>query len=518
MSASCSHHVGVTRRAGARIAIVVVGCLLGLMALHAGQALAAAPPTLSIATPVGGLTYARGHEVDSSFTCTAGTGDTGIASCVDQNGNPSGSAIDTSSIGSHTLTVTATGNDGLTRTASVTYWVAARPGVWIAAPVDGATYAQGQVIDSSFGCWDGNGGTGIATCVDQHGRASGAPIGTTRVGWHTLTITATSDDGLARSESVSYYVAAPPTVSIATPVDGTTYAQGQVLDSSFVCTDGDGGTGIATCADQNDDLSGTAIDTSSTGSHTLTVTATSDDGLTGTASVTYTVAAAPTASITTPGNGVIYAQGQVIDSSFLCTDGAGGTGIATCVDQNGHPSGAAIDTSSTGSHTLTVTATSNDGQTGTASITYIVAAPTPPPAAATAGSPATSGEHRRPPTPELGGLRLTPRAFHAATLSATIARATHTGTTIRYHDTLAAKTTLTVLRCSGRHERCTRLVMIGSFTHRDHAGTNRLRFTGRLFGHRLRPGRYTLRLTATLAGQTSRRRSITFRILAPPRT
>jgi hypothetical protein len=80
----------------------------------------------------------------------------------------------------------------------------------------------------------------------------------------------------------------------------------------------------------------------------------------------------PTASITTPLAGATYALGQVVTSSFTCTNSIGGPGIASCRDQNGNGSGAAIDTA-TGSHTLTVTATSNDGQTGTASANYTAA-------------------------------------------------------------------------------------------------------------------------------------------------
>lgn len=139
-----------------------------------------------------------------------------------------------------------------------------------------------------------------------------------------------------------------------------------------------------------------------------------------------------------------------------------------------------------------MTATSKDGQTATATIRYTV----------------------KPPTPRLRGLELAPRAFHSATRGPTIGGDSDSGTLIRYQDTLAARTIFGVLRCIGPHGRCTKLRLVSSFSHRDHRGANRLRFTGRLHGHALRAGRYVLRVIATLAGQRSRRMRASFVILA----
>jgi hypothetical protein len=91
--------------------------------------------------------------------------------------------------------------------------------------------------------------------------------------------------------------------------------------------------------------------------------------------VTYNVAAAPAIGLAIPENGAVYVPGQRAVSQFRCDEGAGGPGIASCVDQGGHGSGSPIDTSSPGLHSFTVAARSGDGQTASSSVTYRVAAP-----------------------------------------------------------------------------------------------------------------------------------------------
>jgi hypothetical protein len=105
--------------------------------------------------------------------------------------------------------------------------------------------------------------------------------------------------------------------------------------------------------------------------------------------IAYTVAGPPIATITAPAGGGVYTQGAVIDTAFSCADGEGGSGIESCRDSNGESAGTgALDTTTLGTHTYTVTATSKDGESTTSDISYTVQAP--PVTTAPASTPAVT--------------------------------------------------------------------------------------------------------------------------------
>ncbi len=332
------------------------------------------PNTPAITAPSAGATYTPRETVLAAYSCTAGTDGPSLQAGSAGCGGPvaSGEPIDTSTTGPHNFTVTATNADGETADDTISYRVAAAPRATIATPARGAVFAVGQSAETGFSCVEGAGGPGIASCVDQDGRGSGARLDTATAGQHKLIVTATSTDGFRGTASVTYTVAARPRASISMPASGAVFAVGQSVKTRFSCVDGTGGPGIVSCVDQGGRASGAQLDTATTGVHELIVTATSTDGQSGIASVSYTVAARPSAIITTPAGGAVYAFGQSVKTGFSCADGAGGPGIASCVDQGGRSSGAQLDTTTAGRHTLTVTATSRDAQSAAASVTYTV--------------------------------------------------------------------------------------------------------------------------------------------------
>jgi large repetitive protein len=82
----------------------------------------AAAPSVQITSPTGGASYQRGQLVTAGYRCEDGANSPGLASCAGTVA--AGKPIDTSTLGQHTFTVTATSKDGQRAETAVTYTVA----------------------------------------------------------------------------------------------------------------------------------------------------------------------------------------------------------------------------------------------------------------------------------------------------------------------------------------------------------------------------------------------------------
>lgn len=103
-----------------------------------------------------------------------------------------------------------------------------------------------------------------------------------------------SSDGASNGDTESLTVIGNPTITLSSPANNAVFNYGQKVTAHYGCQEAAGGPGITDCEGNIDDsdtdtASGSALNTTTPGSHTFTVSATSDDGLVVTDTVNYKV-------------------------------------------------------------------------------------------------------------------------------------------------------------------------------------------------------------------------------------
>ncbi len=228
--------------------------------------------------------------------------------------------------------------------------------------------ARGQVVGQTYGAeqdgfyWsqtDGyvNLGAGSAVAIANNGLIAGNSNGQAAI-WQ-ATPAAAADT-------------TPPTVSITTPVDGTTYAADSVVLANYSCAD----TQSSVVACGGPAANGGAIDTSYPGWHTFTVTAVDAFDNIGQKAARYFVpdVHGPTITVAlTPAGGYLTSDTPPT-LTFSCSDPSG---VASCTAQddlhNVIANGSPVASMTTGAHTITVTGIDTYNNVSTQSLTYNVA-------------------------------------------------------------------------------------------------------------------------------------------------
>ena len=300
---------------------------------------------------------------------------------------PDGVAIATSNLGPHlpVFAIDAAGN--LTAVLhSYTVVDGTDPGVTIDSPQDGATYEVGESVSADYSCEDEVGGSGLDSCVGTV--ANGAAIDTATLGAHDFTVTATDNAGNETEVTNAYTVVddTDPEITIATPVDGAVFEIGESVTVDFACTDVSGVAPASarrpTAPPSTRRRPGLPVHGQRRGQRRQHRDA--DPRLHGAGG------RRSDGRVTSPADGAVYAQGQLVIADYVCEDEVGGSGIASCVGpaDDGDP----VDTSVPGEHEFTVTATDNDGNETAVTNTYTVDASAP---TITITTPADGGTYDR---------------------------------------------------------------------------------------------------------------------------
>ncbi|MEM9884318.1 MAG: Ig-like domain-containing protein [Bacteroidota bacterium] len=379
-------------------------------------------PMVSIATPANDQNFTEGSNVNVRANATDSDGTIagvemfydGVSQGTDNNAPYRWQLVDLA-VGTHSIQVIATDDDGATaqQTVSITVSAGANvvPSVSFVSPINGQSFVENTNLNVDVNASDVDGTvTQVELFYDgiSQGSDNTSPyqwvIPNLSLGSHTLQAIATDDDGATTEQTVNISVTAStsgnPIVTFILPTNGQSYSSGAdvtvevdatddgriryidlYLDGTFVRREGISPYqwGLST---QNDAL----LANMSTGTYTLEAIATDDEGNTGSSSITFTVEGgnnnlAPSLSFVNPTSGDNLMAGGNLNVEVNATDSDGVVANVELFydgvsqgDDNTTPYQWIIANLTVGTHSLRAIATDDDGATTEQSISVRVSA------------------------------------------------------------------------------------------------------------------------------------------------
>jgi PKD repeat protein len=294
--------------------------------------------------------------------------------------------------GTYTASLTVTGPGG-TDTETRQIVVNAPPVVNITAPQDGTTFVPDDQVTftgtaSDLEDVDLSATIDWTSSIDGSLGTGASILSTLSSGTHSITASVTDSGGATANASITVTVNAPPVVNITAPEDGAGFVPDDQVTFTGTASDLED-VDLSAIIDWTSSIDGALgtgasinVSTLSSGTHTVTASVTDVGGKTASDSITVTVNAAPTVSITAPQeDGTTVQSGDVVTFTGTATDFEDGD-LSSSIEwsssiDNAIGTGASINVStlSSGLHTITASVTDTGGKTASAPITLTVNAP-----------------------------------------------------------------------------------------------------------------------------------------------
>ena len=279
----------------------------------------------------------------------------------------SSGTVDTNTVGTYTITYTATDKDGNTATAtrSVSVVDTTQPVVSVTGDNPATTELGGTYTDAGATATDASGSVTVVTT---------GTVDTTTLGAYTLTYTSTDASGNAgtATRTVNVTDTTAPEIVVTGDNPATVELAATYTDAGATATDASGDVTVVTTG---------TVDTTTVGAYTLTYTSTDASGNAGTATRTVNVTdtTAPEIVVTGDNPATVELAATYTDAGATATDASGDvTVVASGGDYQDQAGSSLIDAGTLGTYTITYTSTDASGNAGTATRTVTVVDTTAP--------------------------------------------------------------------------------------------------------------------------------------------